>query len=259
MKYFVVSDVHGFYSKMRNALNVAGYDPKNPEHFLISCGDAFDRGLESNKILEFFVSLPDSNCAFVKGNHEEMLMQLLSKKREWTYGDIRNGTIDTIMQLSGVDNLRNIDYAIRVLNNDAYLQKYLSRLCNYYETETHVFVHGWIPRREKNDGTYSFTGWRGASKAEWYNARWCNGFDEWHAMTLLEEQGLSEPEAKTIVCGHWHTSYAHSKYHNKGIEFPVGSAGIDKCCFEPFVDDGIIGLDACTALTQKVNVYVFEE
>ena len=43
-KFFVISDVHGFYNEMREALDEAGFDPNNENHLLISCGDNWDRG-----------------------------------------------------------------------------------------------------------------------------------------------------------------------------------------------------------------------
>ena len=32
MKYFVISDVHGFYNEMKNALDEAGFEPNNENH-----------------------------------------------------------------------------------------------------------------------------------------------------------------------------------------------------------------------------------
>ncbi|MBR6657532.1 MAG: metallophosphoesterase [Oscillospiraceae bacterium] len=53
-KFFVFSDVHGFYSMFMEALDNAGYDKNNPEHWLISCGDNFDRG----NVEEYLKNLP---------------------------------------------------------------------------------------------------------------------------------------------------------------------------------------------------------
>ena len=60
-------------------------------------------------------------------------------------------------------------------------------------------------------------------------------------------------EEKTILCGHWHTSYGHSKYEGRGSEF-----GLD-ADFSPYVSSGIIALDACTAFSKKVNMIVVED
>ena len=59
-------------------------------------------------------------------------------------------------------------------------------------------------------------------------------------------------KGKTIVCGHFHTSWGHYYLHNIGSEWDRSTA-----CFEPFEDKGIIALDACTAYTHKVNCLVF--
>ena len=54
-KYFVVSDVHGFYDEMIKALNEAGWDKNNPNHYIISCGDVFDRGTQPKEVMKFFL------------------------------------------------------------------------------------------------------------------------------------------------------------------------------------------------------------
>lgn len=60
-------------------------------------------------------------------------------------------------------------------------------------------------------------------------------------------------ENKTIVCGHWHTSFGNYNYHHKGSgEFEEDSD------FGIFEDKGIIALDACTAFSKKVNILKLE-
>ena len=60
-------------------------------------------------------------------------------------------------------------------------------------------------------------------------------------------------ENKTIVCGHWHTSYGHSKYEHKGTEFG------EDADFSPYYGPGIIAIDACTAFSGKSNCLVIED
>ena len=43
MKYFVVSDVHGFYTELKVALDKNGFDINDNNHKLIICGDLMDR------------------------------------------------------------------------------------------------------------------------------------------------------------------------------------------------------------------------
>ena len=58
---------------------------------------------------------------------------------------------------------------------------------------------------------------------------------------------------KTIICGHWHCSYGHANYENKGGEFD------DDSDFTPYYSDGIIAIDACTAVSGKVNCIVIDD
>ena len=60
-------------------------------------------------------------------------------------------------------------------------------------------------------------------------------------------------EEKTVLCGHWHTSYGQSKYEHRGPEFGPGAD------FSPYIAPGIIALDACTAYSGKVNIYIIED
>ena len=134
------------------------------------------------------------------------------------------------------------------------LKKYRNSLVNYYETKNYIFVHGWIPcsilTRSSvwgvNEHIDYKSNWREAYELEWIDsAMWQNGMKRW-------SEGIREP-GKTIVCGHYHTSWGHSKLHNDGDEFDSTAK------FEPFIDDGIIALDGCVHYTGKVNVIVLED
>lgn len=239
MKYFVVSDVHSFASEMLTALNKAGFDIENPEHIFISCGDLFDRGEEAKRCLDFVLSIPKERRIFILGNHEIMLKNILQRKNFNPYDEI-NGTLSTVRQLSGVSCFDSDVF--EKLSENKKLQTYIRELKNYYEIDKYIFVHAWIPCNK------ALSDWRSASELEWKDATWPNGYDLWAKGNIVK--------GKTIVCGHWHTSYAHHKYHHYKKEFPDSNESIDVCCFDPFYDEGIIGIDACTALTHKVNCLV---
>lgn len=281
MKYFVVSDVHGFFTPLKKALDEKGFDPNNPEHFFISCGDLFDRGKENLECLNFVMSLPKERRVFIRGNHEELLYELISGLRYPESCDKSNGTIDTIKQLLKQPKLSNgqVCERMRSLLHNSKLMEYFSELRDYYQVNDYIFVHGWVPldievtsktvtfddgsetlsetKPEKYKVTYKLNS---ASKDEWDAKRWACGFNCWKSIDNLKKSGLDvDCENKTIVCGHWHTSYAHSKFHNDGREFPHCKENWrEECNFGPFVDEGIIGLDACTAFTNMVNVVVLD-
>ena len=56
-KLFVVSDIHGHCSILKEALDRAGFDKENEDHVLLCCGDYFDRGNENVEVLKFFERL----------------------------------------------------------------------------------------------------------------------------------------------------------------------------------------------------------
>ena len=249
MKYFIVADIHGFYNELKKALETAGFDANNPEHTFVSLGDVLDRGKQPREMLEFIMSLPEDRRILIRGNHEDLMEEALSR---WYFldHDIHNGTRDTVFALAG--KLNEFD-AFDALRQDPLYKSYIASCIDYYETEHAIFVHGWIPHNSYCKGfSYDYIrhdyveNWREADKEQWKQARWFNGMDSW-------ADGVREP-GKTIFCGHWHTAW--------------GRAYIDRACsprtinpedFLPWVKKGIVALDACTALTGFINCYVLTE
>ena len=98
-KYFVASDIHSFYTPFIKELNKTGFDLNNEEHILIICGDLFDRGSESLKLYEFIKSLPKERRILIRGNHEYLFIDSLSKEIP-DYYDHTNGTVRTLNDLT---------------------------------------------------------------------------------------------------------------------------------------------------------------
>ena len=55
MKYFVSSDIHGFYKEWQKALRNKGYDKNNPNHCIVLCGDILDRGRQPKQIINYIL------------------------------------------------------------------------------------------------------------------------------------------------------------------------------------------------------------
>lgn len=242
-KLFVISDVHGFYDEMITALNDAGFDAENPEHWLISCGDHFDRGYRAEDVMNYLMKLPRK--ILIRGNHE-MLFEKMCERGYPHRHDNTNGTLWTACQLNSF--MGDIDYD-KILKK---VKPFFNEMVNYFETQNHIFVHSWVPLINKDnlpayyteDREFEFDpNWRNASQKEWNDAMWGNPYE-------LARQGLL-PD-KTIVFGHWHTSYARSLFERK----PQWSKGAD---FSIYYGDGYIGIDACTAVSCKVNCLVLED
>jgi len=97
MKYYVTTDVHGFYSELRQALTEAGFFSDEEPHKLIILGDLFDRGREAKLLQQFVLDLMEKGeVILIRGNHEDLFVDMV------TSGDgiqlrhhVINGTYNT--------------------------------------------------------------------------------------------------------------------------------------------------------------------
>ena len=252
-KFFVVSDVHGFYDELIDALNKAGFDRHNPDHWVVGCGDFFDRGPDPYGVMSFFMSLPRK--ILVRGNHEDLFSECVEQGYCRSH-DFSNGTFDTVCELGDAGAMRNFEECCIVAESRT--KRFFAGMVNYFETKNYIFVHGWIPLTVKGRLPLYYTknrifeykpDWRFAHNSEWEQARWLNGMD-------MARDGFIEP-GKTIVCGHWHCSYGHMLDSIK-TDCWISEFGED-AIWTPYYSDGVIAIDACTAHTGKVNVLVLED
>ena len=270
-KYFVVSDVHSFFSELMVALNGKGFEKDNPEHILCVCGDLFDRGDETVKLFEFVKELQAQNrLIYIRGNHEDLLFRCVDELAAGHYPGYHhfsNGTVKTICQFCGISETQIFERD-KVAINKIYgmMQPILDFIrdnsVDYAEIGDVILVHGWIPLETDDINPYharkTFTNvyehWEDASglddieffkrRSLWSDARWINGMEAF-------KQGMTVP-GKTIVCGHWHANWGHSRLHKKCEEWG------DDAIFEPFVDEGIIAIDGCVAYSGKINCITLE-
>lgn len=235
MKFFIVSDIHSFFTEFQVALQAAGFDENDENHTLVVLGDLLDRGPDPLKCLQFVNRLPRK--ILIRGNHEDLLEELIARQAFKAH-DYHNGTAETVLHLSPTCDIPN---ACLELENHVELQTYLKSLVDFYELPNAVFVHGWIPLEEN---------WQDGN---WEDARWHNGMSCWNTGSKLA--------GKTIYCGHFHTSWGHHFLHSDGMEWPnLRSTNPDHryANFDPFIDDGICAIDACTAFSHKVNCVILD-
>lgn len=289
-KYFVFSDVHSFKTPLLEALNIAGFDKKNPEHCIIMCGDLFDRGNESKELLKFIKSIPKERRVLIRGNHEYLLRDLLQKPFPDPH-DVSNGTVRTVMQLAGYEpwDIGEVELFARNWYGDGSLGRgfdlpsYIidwwidardkvkrSKLIywifksdewvDYYELNKFIFVHAFIPVINPttvdmywvNPKVLEYDyGWRYTLSSEFEESTWgC----PWR----LFKTGLFNKEikdGKVLVCGHWHSygfreAITGKQYNN--APYDVDNFGI-------FYSDHLIALDATTVFSGTVNVMVIED
>lgn len=148
--YYAIADLHGRYDLLEKALekiddHSSGFD----NYQIITLGDYIDRGKQSRQVIQRLMEEQEkrSNFISIKGNHEDMMIQTITKPldTDWWFG---NGGYAT---MESYDGQRSNDYA------PAYYYHYdlskvskdhinwIKELPVYYETPNHVFVHAGVP------------------------------------------------------------------------------------------------------------------
>lgn len=250
MKFFCVADVHSHYSAMKRALDEAGFDPKNENHWLISCGDLFDRGDESEEVLHYIMSL--ERKILVKGNHDLLLEECCLREFPYSH-DLHNGTVKTINDIGGAGEGYAFDKCCgNTWNRTA---AYRDLLVNYFETENYIFVHSFIPLKCLDDLPKHYVknrqfkynlDWRNVDKNSWEQAMWGNPFE-------LAAQGLNKT-SKWLVVGHWHCSTGWARKEGCS-EFDEDA----KWDIYKDEENKVIFIDKCTVYTGSMNVLVIED
>ena len=235
MKYFVLSDIHGFFHVMRKSLDKSGYDANNPTHHLIVVGDMFDRGPESKEVLEYLYPLYTSKRAsIVLGNHDYFLQEFLEKDYERARFNIQyNGFAQTLESLAEVDisspdELDEIHGII--VKKYPYLYDFLISLPYFVELDNYIFVHGGIDPKK---GDYH--------ELDRHDYIW-------------SREHLCDPiPGKIVVSGHTRIptiTHAGTSYKNLFLT--------NKKAFDILYLDGKILIDRFVEVSQELNVLTIE-
>lgn len=259
MKYYVVADTHGYYTKLTSALTEAGYYADETPKKLLLLGDLLDRGPENVKMQDFVYDLlKRDEVILVRGNHEDLLEDLVDNLDRYaelelhTSHHYHNRTVHTVCDLArcSVGAMTAVPYQIRArMRHTPFMRYVMPEMVDYYETEHYVFVHGWIPVKDlapegmRPQLVYD-PDWRDATLLRWQKARWINGME-------AAEHGLLVP-GKTVVCGHYHCSWGHYRAGTSDESGPYAD-------YSPYYAEGIIAIDACTAYSGRVNVLVVDD
>ncbi|MCR4718755.1 MAG: metallophosphoesterase [Firmicutes bacterium] len=256
MRYYVTADVHGYFSELNVALAEKGFFEDKEPHKLIICGDIYDRGTEALELQNFILDLMlREKVILIRGNHEDLALELLNN---WNKGSFlqryhhSNGTVDTVLQLTEttIEQLSTeSDEIYKKLSKNPFIQNIIPAMVDFYETEHYIFTHGWIPctiiGNNYSKKYFPIEEWRNAGVQAWNSARWINGMEAAHNKIIEKD--------KTIICGHWHCSFGHSRYEGDGGEFDNNPN------FTPYYGEGVIALDACTPVSRVVNCIVVED
>lgn len=271
-KYFIVTDVHGFYDEMIAALNKAGYDGENPDHIFVSLGDLLDRGRQPKECLDFVNAIPKERKILIYGNHEWLLDQAIGR-RSFMWNDFSNGTARTVYDLYAAEHNITSDDELRKLEQVEHLdildwmsqyqpyKDYISSTELYAVRGFNIFVHGWVPSYVVTLGQLDET-----YPGDWLEAAWDNGMRMCHINGPILRTNDEKDGICTVFCGHWHCSWARFHYdHEIAHQIPYEEEWANmteadrRFFFRPHIEPGIVALDACTAFSHIVNCYVLRE
>ncbi len=183
-----IGDIHGCVRSLKTMWNILK-PYKEATHVFI--GDYIDRGPDSSLVVEFLLDVRfDRNCVFLRGNHEQMLLDALNRNEvdNWIY----NG---------GESTLKSYDNPQRLSDLPASHIEFYHETKLYYDTDSYFFVHAGAPphqtiEQSKND-----------PKAE--------HFFLWGREHL---NAFETPWEKTVVFGHTPRPYPIRKPKMIGID-----------------------------------------
>ena len=150
-RLIAVGDIHGEIDKLNSLLFKLNLTKSDTVVFL---GDYIDRGKNPKLVVEKLVELSkETNCIFLKGNHEDMLLKILETRN---YDDIEHwllsGGVSTYDSYGGFPEIFNTHRA------------FFENLKPYYMTDKYLFVHAGInpekPMDEQTDDDLSENSFR---------------------------------------------------------------------------------------------------
>ena len=130
-RVIAIGDIHGCAVALRALVEVI---QPTADDTLITLGDCVDRGPESRQVIEQLFQLREQ-CRLIPlvGNHEEMMLNVLDGKPQ----------PDDWMQCGGaqtIESYRGADGKVRPIPDDQVA--YIRTWGDYFETDSHFFVHG---------------------------------------------------------------------------------------------------------------------
>ena len=258
---FIISDIHGHYKEMLDALEKAGFNENKYNHKLICLGDWTDREPNVLAVYEYLKKLVDKGSAIVTmGNHEKFFINFLEGSYN-PFNYLHNGLSETVADfwhrtapfeswcmLEGNCTMTQENYAkwvdiCRKDINEEYpeLLPWLKSLPRYFETKNYIMVHGAIDTKV----------------SDWHNPHCYRGnLIDWDALDFDDGYFFGSQinnTNKTVIIGHFGTEQLRKMYQDI-IKNDTG----DTYDILYRDDNKIIAIDATTVISKLVNVLVIE-
>ncbi len=132
-RVLAIGDVHGCLTALDTLL---GFVRPGPADQIVLLGDYVDRGPDSKGVLDRLVELRRSyEVVGLRGNHEIMMLGARLGRDDYRFWTGFGGA-EALESYAGVDGAGTLDDI-----PDSHWQFVEGRCVDWYETETHIFVH----------------------------------------------------------------------------------------------------------------------
>lgn len=174
----VISDIHGEYDKFVQLLEKTNYQSAKDQ--LILLGDYVDRGPKSKQVLEKVIELQSEGAIVLRGNHDQMMIDVTEEKEGAWERWKRNGGLATLESYHGTKVAKKIPDS-EIFHKHI---NFIKTLDYYYETSDYIFVHAGVKPGKEPEKT-----------------------DPWTLLWIRDEFFKHYQGEKTVVFGHTPTRY----------------------------------------------------
>lgn len=128
-RLIAIGDIHGCSNALRLLLEAIN---PGPDDTVVTLGDYVDRGPDSRGVIDLLVQLShQTNLVALQGNHEQMMLEVISQEAPY----------QVWVQHGGVETLESYGFDGRLDFLPAEHSKFFASMLDYFETDTHFFVH----------------------------------------------------------------------------------------------------------------------
>lgn len=247
MKYYVMSDIHGEYRALMDALDSIEFNLSKSK--LIFLGDYVDRGPDSFKVLNRIKELQDeypNNVVALLGNHDEMFLDWIDGESfNHLWNDPKGATINSFwgaakrrgilfVSTENFPTVRLVKFAPFEVSDDDYqsevaneikkhkeLLQWYRNLPLYYQVDDVVFVHAGLDEEEED--------WKNTSRQT--------------MIWKYPAQMGKTPWGIKVVAGHVMTKEMWKDENRHSI----------------FRDGDHIYIDGAAPITKKLNILVYDD
>ncbi|HLQ40775.1 MAG TPA: metallophosphoesterase [Tetragenococcus sp.] len=147
---YVISDIHGEINLFKKLLK--HYDQNL--HQLVLIGDLNDRGQNSKECFLLGKKLvEEKNAIYLRGNHEEYLLQFLVEPVENYDAYLQNGgkeTLESLLFRGCCEEYSASEIALTIRSYYADLVDFLTKRPLYFEWDKYVFVHAGVDLNKRD-------------------------------------------------------------------------------------------------------------